>query len=180
MKSSGGAPSDSQRRRGGPFVPVHGMFLEKADQESELMLQMRSSGVHILAMSGNVNLRVRDPFDEIKVVVKRGEVDWVHIVLVPSWVSHQTVLTKIVKLCRVAHRRQILWSVGNPAQSLLWTSPLWDVGTVHQVVRSGLQVVINVHWWSPDMDGPQVVLHFKESLNMQAPDHKVTVSKHQW
>ena len=85
------------------------------------MIQMRSTGVHIHALSGNVNLRVRDPFDEMKVVVKRSEVDWVHIVEAPSWVSHKIVLTKIVKLCRVAHRRQILWSVGNLAQSLLWT-----------------------------------------------------------
>ena len=30
-------------------------------------------------------------------------------------------------------------------------------GIVHQVVRSGSQVVTNVHWWSPDMDGQQVV-----------------------
>ena len=54
---------------------------------------------------------MRDPFDEIKVVVKRGEVDWVHIVPSPAWVSHKILLTKIVKLCRVGHRRNILSAI---------------------------------------------------------------------
>ena len=86
-----------------------------------------------------------NPFDEVKVVVKRSEVDSVHTVFAPAFV-----LTSFVKLCRVAHRRQILWSVGNIAESILWTckeiSPLCDIGTVHQVVRSGAQLVTNVHW----------------------------------
>ena len=57
---------------------------ESRPRGSELMTQIRSTGVHIHALSGKVNLRVRDPFDEIKVVVKRGQVDWVHIVPVSS------------------------------------------------------------------------------------------------
>ena len=58
---------------------------------------------NIHELSGGVNLRVRDPFEEIKVSVKRGEVDWVHFVPSLEWVSQQIVITKIVKMCRVAH-----------------------------------------------------------------------------
>ena len=71
MLSSGRVPSDSQRRRGGHFVTVHGMFLEKV--------------------------------------------------------------------------------------------------RVHQVAMSGLQVVTNVHWWSPDMDGHQVVLNLNMLLILKCP-----------
>ena len=96
-------------------------------------------------------------------VVQRGEVDWVHIVPAPVWVSHKIVLTKIVMLCRVAHRRQILWSVGNPAESMEWTckeiSPLWDIGTVHQVV------VEPRHGWSTS--GSQ----FQGKIEHAGPDH---------
>ena len=140
------------------------------------MAHMCRNGVHVDALSGKVNLKVRDPFDEIKVVVKRGEVDWVHIVPSPVWVSHQTVFTKIVKLCRVAHRRNILWSVENPESSRLWTcnevSQLWDIGNVLLVVKSGVQVVTNVQWWNPDMNVQQVVDTFKVRLNQKCPDYK--------
>ena len=68
---------------------------------------------------------MRDPFDEIKLVVNAH---------CATWVSRKIVLTEIVK-CR-AHRKTILWNVVNPGKSMLWTckeiSPLWDVGTVHQ------------------------------------------------
>ena len=140
------------------------------------MTQMRSTGVHIGALSGEVSLRVRDPTDEIQVGVQR-EVYWVHTVPSPAWVQHNIVLTKIVKLCRVAHRRDILWSVDNSGCFTLWTCkeipPLWDIGILHQVVRSGSQVLTDVHWWSPDVDCRQVVHNFMETLNMQVPDLKV-------
>ena len=72
MLNSGGVSSDSQGRIGDPFVTVHGMYLEKADQESGLMTQIGSIGVYIHASSGEVNLRGRDPLDEIKVVARRS------------------------------------------------------------------------------------------------------------
>ena len=96
-----------------------------------------------------------------KVVVQRGEVVWVHTVPAPVWVSHKIVLTKIVMLCRVAHRRQILWSVGNPAESMLWTCKEISL-------RCGISALCTKLWRSPDMDGQQVVHNFKERLNMQA------------
>ena len=58
--------------------------------------------------------------------------------------------------CCASHRRNILWSAANPVNSILWTcneiSPLWEVGCVHCVVCSGVQVVTNVHWWRSDMN----------------------------
>ena len=177
VKCAGGVPTVMWHQREDRSVSVHGMFVEKADQESGLLAQLRSSGVHIHELSGWVNLRVRDPFEEIKVIVKRGEVDWVHFVPSPEWVSQQIAIIKVVKMCRVAHRRNILWSVANPVNSILWAcneiSPLWEVGCVHCVVCSGVQVVTNVHWWRSDMNSQQVVDAFKEHLNLEVPDHTV-------
>ena len=53
-------------------------------------------------------------FDQVKVAVKRGEIDWLHIIPEGSWCNHDRVITRVVKLCRVARRRGIWFSFGEP------------------------------------------------------------------
>ena len=54
--------------------------------------------------------------------MKQGEIDWLHIVPEISWMGQERVVTRLIKLCRVAHRRGIWWSIENPATSELWRS----------------------------------------------------------
>ena len=55
-------------------------------------------------------------FDRLKVTLKRGEIDWLHIVLE---IYNHCVVTRCAKLCRVAMRRQTWWSVES-----IWTQPI--------------------------------------------------------
>ena len=179
MLNSGGVSSDSQGRIGDPFVTVHGMYLEKADQESGLMTQIGSIGVYIHASSGEVNLRGRDPLDEIKVL--RGEVDWVHIAPSPAWVSHKMVLTKIVKVvsCCASKKHSLECCKLCRFEVVGVQGDLSFVGHQHCAPSCQIraQVVTNVQWWSPDMDCQQVVDTFKERLDLKVPDHNRVAGK---
>ena len=99
---------------------VRGSFCEVEECESVLVAKMKESGATTHALSGRVNTHVFEPFDELKVAVKRGEIDWLHIVPEFGWCEQDRVITRVVKLCRVASRRGIWWSLENPTGSRLW------------------------------------------------------------
>ena len=62
---------------------------------------------------GGIDIESSEPFDKLKVAVKRGDIDWLHIVPEISWMGQERVITRLIKLCRVAHRRGIWWSIEN-------------------------------------------------------------------
>ena len=99
----------------------------------------------IHALSGRVNTHVVEPFDELKVAVKRGEIDWLHIVPEFCWCDHDRVITRVVKLCRVARRRGMWWSLENPIASRLWIcgqiNSLSVMDEVHHVFTPPSQVL---------------------------------------
>ena len=54
---------------------IKGVFCEVARTESYLKGTMKEDGVSIHSLSGGVDLQLRESFDQLKVVVKRGEID---------------------------------------------------------------------------------------------------------
>ena len=76
---------------------VRGCFCEVAECESVLAVKMRESGTAIHALSGRANTHV-EPFDELKVAMKRGEIDWLHIVPEFCWCDHDRVITRVVTI----------------------------------------------------------------------------------
>ena len=101
--------------------------------------------------------------------VKRGEIDWLHIVPEFSWIVQERVVTRLMKLCRVALRRGIWWSIENPATSELWRSRkirnLCEEGDVHCVHTLSSQVYTNVVEWVDQLDLGSLVHKFCEFLN---------------
>ena len=113
-QSPRGVPSEGSGKEGvSPprVVPnqVRGTYLEVADHRSPLL-------------SGAVDVARVEPFDDVKVAVKRSEVDWLNIVPSPGWFGR--VGTRLIKLCNVGLRKSIWWSVhilasGGEVESLM-------------------------------------------------------------
>ena len=126
-------PSSSgevDQHRSNKHEVVRGRFCEVSGGDNRLTAQIREYGVAVHELSGGIDLQSSEPFDSLKVAVKRGEIDWLHIIPEYSWMVHERVVTRLIKLCRVAHRRGIWWSIENPT-----TSELWCSNTVKKTVR---------------------------------------------
>ena len=67
---------------------VRGSFCEVAEKEGVLVAKIKEGGAVVHALTGRVNTRVAEPFDHVKVAVKRSEIDWLHIILEGSWCNH--------------------------------------------------------------------------------------------
>ena len=146
---------------------------EASGEDNRLASQIREHGVAIHELSGGIDIQLSEPFDKLKVAVKRGEIDWLHIVLEISWMGQERVVTRLIKLCRVGHRRGIWWSSENPATSELWRSNrvrnLCEEGDVHCVHTLSSQVCTNVVAWDDQMDLGSLVHKFLEFSN-RAPE----------
>ena len=92
-------PSDSK-------FTVKGTFCD-AVNESGVASIIKNDGMTMHSLSGEVNEQSKEPFDQAKIAVKRGEVDWLHIVPTDHWVSQQRLIARCARLCRVATRRYI-------------------------------------------------------------------------
>ena len=88
---------------------VRGTLLEVADHRTSLLQEVLRHGLEVHQLSGVVDVARVEPFDDVKVVVKRGEVDWFHVVPSASWSGR--VSTRLTKLCKIALRKGIWWSV---------------------------------------------------------------------
>ena len=95
---AGGAPAVSTGQ-------VCGTFLEIAVRNSSLAQEACQHGLTVHPLSGNIDEHV------IKVALKRGEVDWLNVVPSTNWFALDRVLTRMLKLCRVAHRKGVWRSV---------------------------------------------------------------------
>ena len=73
------------------------------------MREVLRQGLEVHQLSGVVDVARVEPFDDVKVVVKRGEVDWLHVVPSSSWSGRMG--TRLTKLCKIALRKGIWWSV---------------------------------------------------------------------
>ena len=73
-------PSDSK-------FTVKGTFCEVAVYESGLASIIKNDGMTMHSSSGVVNDQSKEPFDQVKIAVKRGEIDWSHTV--PTALDHQ-------------------------------------------------------------------------------------------
>ena len=90
---------------------VCGTLLEIAVRRSSLVQETCQRGLTVHPLSGNVGEHVVEPFGGINVALKRGEVDWLNVVPSTNWFALDRVLTRMLKHCRVAHRKGIWWSV---------------------------------------------------------------------
>ena len=91
-----------------------------------------------------------EPFDSIKVALKRGEVDWLNVVPSTNWFALDRVLTRMLKLCRVAHRKGIWWSVqlgSEPQWRCSGVESLLQSEDARHVVSSGGHVCTNAPFW---------------------------------
>ena len=90
-------------------ILVRGTLLEVADHRTSLLQEVLRQGLEVHQLSGVVDVARIEPFDDVKVVVKRGEVDWLHVVPSASWSGRMG--TRLTKLCKIAPRKGIWWSV---------------------------------------------------------------------
>ena len=124
--------------------------------ESCLTAHFREHGVVVHALSGGIDMQSSELFDELKVALKRGKIVWLHIVLGAHWTFQERVVTRVVKLFRVAHRCGIWWSIENTTTSELWCSnkvrSLCEEGDVHCVQTLSSQVCTHVVSWDEQMD----------------------------
>ena len=81
---------------------VRGTYLQVADHRTPLLQEVLCRGLGVHQLSGVVDVARVEPFDDEKVAVKRGEVDWLNI---------GRVGTRLIKLCKVALEKGIWWSV---------------------------------------------------------------------
>ena len=107
----GGVPSEGTGKEvvSPPMVvpnQVRGTYLEVADHRTLLLQEVLRGGLEVHQLSGVVDVARVKPFDDVKVTVKRGEVDWLNIA---GWFGR--VGTRLIKLCKVALRKGIWWSV---------------------------------------------------------------------
>ena len=59
---------------------VCGTLLEITVRNSALAQEACQRGMAVHPLSGGIDVHVVDPFDSIKVAVKRGEVEWLNVV----------------------------------------------------------------------------------------------------
>ena len=88
-------------------ILVRGTLLEVPDHRTSLLQEVLRRGLQVHQLSGVVDVARVEPFDDVKVVVKRVEVDWLHIVPSASWSGRMG----LTKLCKIALRKGIWWSV---------------------------------------------------------------------
>ena len=112
MSLEGGGPrpasaSELDQHRSPNHEFARGRFCEVAGGDNRLTAQIKEHGVAVHELSGGIDTQSPAPFDKVKLAVKRGEIDWLHIVPECSWIVHERVVTRLTKLCRVALRRGI-------------------------------------------------------------------------
>ena len=144
--------------------------------ESFLKGTMKEDGVAIHSLSGGDDLQLQESFDQLKVAVKRGEIDWLHILPPVTWISAQSVLTRCAKLCRIATRRHILWSMHGKFRFELWDSipvkNLFQIEGAHFIHSLGFGFLTNVPFWNSTSDFAQLSGRFQEFLNRPDCDQK--------
>ena len=148
---------------------IKGVFCEVARTESHLEGTMKEDGVAIHSLSGGVDLQFQESFDQLKVAVKRGEIDWLHILPPATWISTHCVLTRCAKLCRMATRRHTLWSMEGSGSSELWESntikSLYEIEGAHFIHDAGFGFLTNVPFWNSTSDFAQLSGRFQKFLN---------------
>ena len=104
--------------KGGPFLCwlVCGTLLEIVERKSSLVQETCQRGLSVHPLSGGV--ACGRTFGRHQ--SKRGEMDWLNVVPSTNLFALDRVPTKMLKLCRVAHRKGIWWSVQ------LGSNPLWS------------------------------------------------------
>ena len=159
---------------------VRGSFCEVAEKESVLVAKIKEGGAVVHTLSGRVNIRVAEPFDQVKVAVKLGEIDWLHIVPEGSWCNLDRVITRVVKLCRVARRRGIWFSLENPNVSPLWAcrkvKSLFDEDEMRVVSAQSSQVLTNVGCWDAETNINTLVENFSRFINKALGTHPAEVT----
>ena len=137
-------PSDSK-------FTVKGTFCEVAVNESCLASIIKNDGMTMHSLSGEVNDQSKEPFDQVKIAVKRGEIDWLHIVPTDHWFSQQRLITRCARLCRVATRRHIWWSIEFSIESTFWDvdqiKKLLEIEDVHYIDATVSRVLTNIPCW---------------------------------
>ena len=130
---------------------VKGTFCEVAASESGLASIIKNDGMTMHSLSREVNGQLKEPFDQVKIAVKRGEIDWLHIVPTDHWVSQQRLITRCTRLCRVATRRHIWWSIECSIESTFWDSDqikkLLETEDVHHIDATVSRVLTNIPCW---------------------------------
>ena len=105
------------------------------------MQEMCQLELSVHPLSSVVDVHGSEPFGDIKVALKRGAVDWLNVVPSTTWFALDRVLTRMLKLCRVAHRKGIWWSVQ------IETNPLWSCSGVECLLQlEGGQACGNDRW----------------------------------
>ena len=161
----GGAPTVSAGQ-------VCGTLLEIAVRNSSLAREACQRGLTVHPLSGNIDEHVVEPFDSIKVALKRGEVDWLNVVPSTNWFALDRVLARMLKLCRVAHRKGVWWSVqleSEPQWRCSGVESLLQLEDARHVVRSGGHVCTNAPFWDEPGIGADSALvdEFIKALNGQ-------------
>ena len=154
---------------------VCGTLLEIAVRSSSLVQEACQRGLTVHPLSGNIDEHVVEPFDGIKVALKRGEVDWLNVVPSTNWFALDRVLTRMLKLCRVAHRKGIWWSVqlgSEPQWRCSGVESLLQLEDARHVVTSGGHVCTNAPFWDEPGIGTDGALvdEFIKALNGQCKD----------
>ena len=128
---------------------VCGTLLEIAVRSSSLVQEcQRGLTKHLL--SGNIDEHVVEPFDSIKVALKRGEVDWLNVVPSTNWFDLDRVLTRMLKLYRAAHHKGVWWSVqlgSEPQWRCSGVESLVQLEDARHVVTSGGHLCTNAPFW---------------------------------
>ena len=143
-------PSDSK-------FTVKGTFCEVAASESGLASIIKNDGMTMHSLS-------------------RGEIDWLHIVPTDHWASQQRLITRCARLCRVATRRHIWWSIECSIESTFWDADqikkLLEIEDVHYIDATVSLFLTNIPCWKCVDDFAQLPGKFREFLNKIESDER--------
>ena len=161
-------PSDSK-------FTVKGTFCEVPVNESGLASIIKNDGMTMHSLSGMVNDQSKEPFDQVKIAVKRGEID-LHIV--PTDHCSQQ---RLIAGCRVATRRHIWRSMECSIVSTFWDviKKLLEIEDVHHIDATVSRVLTKIPCWKCVDDSAQLPGKFREFLNKIAMDLAYMCVKHQ-
>ena len=157
---------------------IRGTFCEVAASQSCLAGLIKCDGVANHSLSGELNLQSAEHFDQLNVAVKRGEIDWLHIVPEAHARSQNCIVTRCSKLCRVATRRHIWWSLESPESNKLCDyeqiKRLCAADDVHCIHATASRVWTHVPGWKCVDDFERLLSKFQQFFEQaRGADHKL-------
>ena len=159
----------------GPTVSagqVCGTVLEIVVQSSSWVQEACQRGLTVHPFV-NIDEHVVEPFDGIKVALKRGEVDWLNVVPSTNWFALDRVLTRMLKLLQGSPPKRHLVEHTTRVRTLAlqWCRVTVAIGRCRHVVTSGGTCTNAPFWDEPGIGTDSALVdEFIKALTVQCKD----------